>query len=320
MKKRALIFGASGQDGPYLATELIERGYEVWGCVPGWDPKVLAMQSREPRMQVVYGDLMDPHLPSRMLDHVEPDVVYSLAAITFVPASWAEVDPTVLTNGVFPVRLLEAVRTMAPHVKVYQASTSEMFGKSAPPQSIDTPFLPVSPYAAAKLLAHHAVHVYRESYGLFAVSGVLFNHESPHRGREFVTRHVSISVARARAGQIREAPIGNLAGLRDWGHAADYVRAMVLMMENDEPKDYVVGTGTMHSVQELVDYATAIAAVDPELFVVSPKRMRLAETAPLQADSRPIRDELHWQPRYDFEALIREMVLADIERVERGEL
>lgn len=308
---KALIFGASGQDGPYLANYLASLGYEVWGCIPAWDPNRLRTEQRAPDMKLVFGDLLDPQMPMRVIGAIEPDEIYNLAALTFVPDSWGQADLVAQTNGLPLVRMLEAVKVYDRVTRVYQASTSEMFGSSPPPQSERTPMMPVSPYACAKLFAHAICRVYRESYGMFVVSGILFNHESPWRGEEFVTRVVTTGVARILAGKQEKLQLGNLEAVRDWGHAYDYVRAMHLMLTAPEPRDYVIGTGRSATVKEMAEMVLTSAKLDPTLIESVPQAKRLVETAPLTADAHLAATDLGWQPKTSLPALLDEMLLAD---------
>lgn len=313
---RALIFGASGQDGPYLATFLADKGYVVIGCCAPWDPCTEEARTREPRMKMVTGDLLDPSMPLRLLNSVEPDEIYNLAALTFVPASWDQPMLVSESNGMAVLGLLEAIYQLRLKAKFYQAGTSEMFGSYPPPQSEETPMRPVSPYAAAKLFAHHACRIYRESHGLFAVSGILFNHESPWRGTDFVTRHVSLTLAKIRGGLTDSLPLGNLAAVRDWGHAQDYVRAMWLMLQQNEPEDFVIGTGMGRTVRDFAFAACAEAGVSQTVIQANvEERMRPIETADLVANPQRAREVLGWEPEITFTELISEMVRADMDRL-----
>jgi GDPmannose 4,6-dehydratase len=320
---RALITGITGQDGPYLAVHLEKMGYEVFGTLASHDRygEPLARQ-RAPGMKLVAADLLDPWSICAALEKVGPDEIYNLAALTFVPASWDHVELTALLTGLGPVRVLEAVRQSgASKVRVYQACSSEMFGHSPPPQSETTPFHPVSPYACAKVFAHQMCDVYRRSYGMYVVSGILFNHESPWRGAEFVTRHVTKGLAEIKAGRRDYLPIGRLTAVRDWGYAADYMEAVHLMLQQPTPADLVIGTGVGRTVGELVSLACSLAGLDPEKVVKHDEaRERPLETANLIADPTRAFEELGWRPRTSFDELIEMMLAADVDRAAAGEI
>ena len=329
MTKRALITGITGQDGSYLAEHLLGQGYEVWGLVRGQEnPKLTAMRELIPDLQLVGGDLLDQGSLISALETVQPDEVYNLAAISFVPVSWSQAELTAEVTGVGVLRMLEAVRIVSgvgrvgaatgeSTIRFYQASSSEMFGKVRhTPQNELTPFHPRSPYGVAKTYGHYITQNYRESYGLFAVSGILFNHESPRRGIQFVTRKVTLGAARIKLGLESELPLGNLDAQRDWGFAGDYVRAMHLMLQAPEPEDYVVGMGETHSVQELVELAFAAVDLDWRSYVqTDPRFVRRAEVDMLKADPTKAREQLGWKPTVDFEELVRMMVEADLEQL-----
>jgi GDPmannose 4,6-dehydratase len=318
----ALITGITGQDGSYLAELLLEQGYEVIGVV-----RRTSHDSYErighltDRITLVPADLLDQHSLTTVIGDFRPDEVYNLAAQSFVPTSWTQPVLTGEFTALGVTRLLEAVRLAHPGARVYQASSSEMFGKAVEtPQSETTPFYPRSPYGVAKVYAHWITVNYRESYGIHAVNGILFNHESPRRGLEFVTRKVSHGVARIKLGHTQELRLGNLDAQRDWGFAGDYVRAMWLMLQRDEPVDYVVGTGEGHSVRQLVEIAFGHAGLDWESHVVvDPALVRPAEVDQLLANPSRARDELNWEPDVGFEDLIRMMVDADLDRLKRSE-
>ncbi len=312
---RALITGITGQDGSYLAEYLLEKGYEVVGVV-----RRTSHHSYEridhliPRVRIEAADLLDQHSLTNVVREVQPDEVYNLAAQSFVPTSFTQPVLTGEFTALGVTRILEAIRLACPTAKFYQASSSEMFGKvRATPQDEDTPFHPRSPYGVAKLYGHWITVNYRESYGLYAVSGILFNHESPRRGVEFVTRKVSMGVARIARGLDTELRLGNLEAQRDWGFAGDYVDAMWRMLQQDEPKDYVVGTGETHSVGDLVRVAFEHVGLDWRQHVVQdPRFYRPAEVDLLLADPSRARDELGWEPKTSFEELVRMMVDADL--------
>jgi GDPmannose 4,6-dehydratase len=316
--KRALITGITGQDGSYLAELLLEKGYDVHGMVRRSSTENFErIQHLTDRVSLVQADLLDPSSLVEALEEARPDEVYNLGAQSFVPTSWRQPVLTAEFTGVGVTRLLEAIRRVNPDIRFYQASSSEMFGKVREvPQSETTPFYPRSPYGVAKAYGHFITVNYRESYGLFAVSGILFNHESPRRGLEFVTRKISDGVARIKLGVSDELRLGNLDAKRDWGFAGDYVEAMWRMLQADEPDDYVIATGEEHSVQECVDIAFAHAGLDPKQYVkTDPKFLRPAEVDHLVGDASKARQELGWEPRVSFKELAEMMVDADLERV-----
>jgi GDPmannose 4,6-dehydratase len=316
MPKTAFITGITGQDGSYLAEFLLSKGYQVHGLV-----RRASCDSYErirhlvDRLALHSGDLLDWGALTCVLDAVRPDEIYNLGAQSFVPASWKQPLFTGDTTGLGATRLLEAMRTVVPRARFYQASSSEMFGKVLEsPQRETTPFYPRSPYAAAKAYAHFVTVNYRESYNLFACCGILFNHESPRRGKEFVTRKITNGVARIRLGMDHELRLGNLAARRDWGFAGDYVRAMWLMLQQDEPDDYVIGTGETHTVEEFVRIAFERAGLGWQDHVrVDPEFFRPAEVDLLLADPTKARDKLGWQPEVRFHELVGMMVDADLE-------
>jgi GDPmannose 4,6-dehydratase len=314
---RALITGITGQDGSYLAEFLLGKGYEVFGLVRRSSSKNFERIAHIlPRIQLVQGDLLDQSSLMRALSESRPAEIYNLAAQSFVPTSFDEPVHTAEVTGLGVTRLLEAMRHVAPQARFYQASTSEMFGHAhETPQRETTPFHPRSPYGVAKVYAHWITVNMRESYGLFATSGILFNHESPRRGTEFVTRKITRAAARIRLGKERELVLGNLEARRDWGHAADYVEAMWRMLQQREPRDYVIATGEMHSVREVCELAFARAGLAWSDHVrTDPAFHRPAEVHLLCGDASRAREELGWRPRIDFANLIREMVDADLER------
>jgi len=317
-RRTALITGVTGQDGSYLAELLLDKGYEVIGVV-----RRTSHDSYErighllDRLHVVPADLLDQHSLTTVVRDGQPDEVYNLAAQSFVPTSWSQPVLTGEFTALGVTRLLEAVRLACPGARFYQASSSEMFGKAVEaPQRETTPFYPRSPYGVAKVYGHWITVNYRESYGLYAVSGILFNHESPRRGLEFVTRKVTHGVARIVKRRAAELRLGNLEASRDWGFAGDYVDAMWRMLQRPKPADYVVGTGVTHTVRELCEIAFQHVGLDWRKHVkVDPTFVRPAEVDVLQADAGKARRELGWTPRVDFAALVRMMVDADLERV-----
>jgi GDPmannose 4,6-dehydratase len=318
MSKRAIITGITGQDGSYLAELLLAKGYEVVGTVRRSSaPNFWRIQHLLDRITVKPADLLDQLSLVRVIDEVRPHELYNLAAMSFVPASWDQPMLTGEFNAQGVTRVLEAVRQVDPTIRVYQASSSEMFGKVREvPQSELTPFYPRSPYGVSKVFAHYITVNYRESYDLFAVSGMLFNHESPRRGLEFVTRKVTDGVARVKQGIATTLSLGNLDAKRDWGFAGDYVQAMWLMLQQDRPDDYVIATGISHSVRDLVDVAFSHVGLDWRKHVtLDPKLIRPAEVEHLIGDSTKARSELGWTPSVDFNGLIKMMVDADLERV-----
>jgi GDPmannose 4,6-dehydratase len=322
--RRALITGITGQDGSYLAELLHDLGYTVFGLIRGQaNPRAALVREALPFVELVEGDLQDLTSLVSAINSTEPDEIYNLGAISFVPHSFKQPDLTANVTGLGVLRLLDALRIAGgPNVKTrfYQASSSEMFGKvRESPQTEMTPFHPRSPYGVAKVYGHHITMNYRESYDLFACSGILFNHESPRRGHEFVTRKVTSSVARIKLGLQSDLTLGNLDARRDWGFAGDYVRAMWLMLQQDEPDDFVVATGKTYSVGDLIRLAFEIAGIeDWERHVKYDKRfLRPAEVDYLVGDSTKARTVLGWEPKVDFEALITMMIEHDLE-LEQG--
>jgi GDPmannose 4,6-dehydratase len=315
MKKRAIITGITGQDGSYLAELLLAQEYEVIGMVRRLSaPNVGRIEHILDRITLRPADLLDQLSLIRLIEDVQPQEVYNLAAMSFVPASWDQPMLTGEFNAQGVTRVLEAIRHVDSTIKVYQASSSEMYGKVREvPQTELTPFYPRSPYGVSKVFGHYITVNYRESYGLFACSGILFNHESPRRGLEFVTRKVTDAVARVKLGLQEKLSLGNLDAQRDWGFAGDYVRAMWLMLQQDQPDDYVVATGVSHSVRELVEVAFAHVGLDWRKHVITdPKMLRPAEVDHLVGDSSKARAQLGWEPSIDFAGLVRMMVDADL--------
>jgi GDPmannose 4,6-dehydratase len=322
---RALITGITGQDGSYLAEHLLSLGYDVFGMVRGQNnPRRAAVERLLPAVRLIDADLLDEGSIIAALRIAQPDEVYNLAAISFVPMSWGQADLTAQTTGLGVLRVLDAIRaitgaspsrsTGAAGVRLYQASSSEMFGRAREtPQNEQTPFYPRSPYGVSKTFGHYITVNYRESYGMFACGGILFNHESPRRGAEFVTRKITLAAARIKAGLQSELLMGNLDAKRDWGFAGDYVRSMHLMLQQPEPDDYVIGTGETHSVREFVDLAFARAGLDPERYLrIDPQLVRPAEVDVLLADAGKARRVLGWRPTVGFSELVEMMVDADM--------
>ena len=319
---RALITGVTGQDGQHLAHLLHEKGYEVFGVVKGQNnPKLEMMRDEFPFVEILPGDLAD--LPSlvKALEVAQPDEVYNLAAISFVALSWNQAELTSNLTGTGVLRMLEAVRMVGGAennpIRFYQASSSEMFGKVREiPQSEKTPFHPRSPYGCAKVFGHHITVNYRESYGLYACSGILFNHEGPRRGVEFVTRKVTNAAARIRLGLQDELVMGNLDAKRDWGYAGDYVKAMWLMLQQPEADDYVIATGETHTIEELVQLAFAEVGLDDwkKYIRQDPKFFRPAEVDLLIGDASKAREKLGWEPEVTFVELVKMMVAHDLQR------
>jgi GDPmannose 4,6-dehydratase len=316
--KKALITGITGQDGSYLAELLLEKGYTVYGLVRRSSTvNYERIAHIHDRIELLSGDLTDQNSLLTAVQQSDPDEVYHLAAQSFVQTSWTQPILTGDVTGLGTTRVLEAIRVHNRDIRFYQASSSEMFGKvQAVPQGEDTPFYPRSPYGVAKVYGHWATVNYRESYGMFAVSGILFNHESPRRGLEFVTRKVTDAAARIKLGMASELRLGNLDARRDWGFAGDYVKAMWMMLQQDTPEDYVVGTGETHTVEELVEIAFACVDLDWRDYVVQdPKFMRPAEVDLLISDPARARDELGWEREVGFRELIEMMVDADLDRM-----
>ncbi len=317
MSKRAIITGITGQDGSYLAELLLEKGYEVIGVTRRLStPNTGRIEHLLGRIELRPADLLDQLSLMKVVDEVRPHEFYNLAAMSFVPASWDQPLLTGEFNAQGVTRVLEAIRRIDTSIRLYQASSSEMYGKvRETPQTEDTPFYPRSPYGVSKVFAHYITVNYRESYDLFAASGILFNHESPRRGLEFVTRKVTDGVARIKLGLAQHLTLGNLDAHRDWGFAGDYVRAMWLMLQQETPDDFVIATGVSHSVQELVQTAFSHVGLEWQEYVkTDPRFLRPAEVDHLIGDSSRARAELGWQPNVDFKALITMMVDADLER------
>ena len=320
MAKRALITGITGQDGSYLAELLLDKGYEVYGGVRRVSTSnYWRVEHLLDRIVLKPADLLDQLSLIRLIDDVKPDELYNLAAMSFVPASWDQPMLTGEFNSQGVTRVLEAIRQVNPKIRFYQASSSEMFGKvRETPQTELTPFYPRSPYGVSKVFAHYITVNYRESYDLFAVSGILFNHESPRRGLEFVTRKVTEGVARIKLGLTDTLALGNLDAQRDWGFAGDYVRAMWMMLQQDRADDYVIATGATHKVRDLVELAFGHAGLDWQKYVrLDPRYLRPAEVDLLIGDPSKAKNTLGWSPEVDFAGLIQMMVDADLARLSR---
>jgi GDPmannose 4,6-dehydratase len=318
--RRALITGITGQDGSYLAELLLDEGYEVFGVVRRASTESFERIAHlTGRVELLQADLLDQASLQEALRDSRPHEVYNLAAQSFVPTSWSQPVLTAEFTAVGVTRMLEAVRNVDPSIRFYQASSSEMFGKvQEVPQTELTPFYPRSPYGVAKAYGHFITVNYRESYDLFAVSGILFNHESPRRGLEFVTRKISDGVARIKLGMASELRMGNLDAQRDWGFAGDYVRAMWLMLQQDQPDDYVIATNRMHSVRDAIEIAFAHVGLDPAAHVtVDPRFLRPAEVEELRGEAGKAERSLGWTPRVGFDELMKMMVDADLARLAR---
>jgi GDPmannose 4,6-dehydratase len=317
--KKAFITGITGQDGSYLAEFLLDKGYQVYGLTRRTSTQNFARIehiTHNPNLTLVSGDLIDQHSITFALQDIQPDEIYNLAAQSFVKASW---DQPVLTGeftAIGVTRILEAMRLACPKAKFYQASSSEMFGKvQQVPQTESTPFYPRSPYGVAKVYGHWITVNYRESYDMFAVSGILFNHESPRRGLEFVTRKIANAVARVKLGKQSHVELGNLDSKRDWGFAKDYVEAMWLMLQQDEPEDFVISTGETHSVQEFLEMSCKAAGIDDwkSIYKHNPEFDRPAEVDLLIGNSDKAKEKLGWEPKLSFEDLVTTMVQAELE-------
>lgn len=324
--KRAMITGITGQDGSYLAEHLLDQGYEVWGFVHGKLNEHVSRIRRllDDHIRLVYGDLLHADSILSAIEKVQPEEVYNLAAVTHVPTSWEHAELTAEVTGLGALRVLEAIRLCSGisdsrtpaggQIKFWQASSSEMYGDSHEhSQNELTPLRPVTPYGAAKMYAHMLTQNYRESYGMYAVSGIMFNHESPRRSPEFLSRKVSLGVARIKLGQDRQLRLGTLSPRRDWGFAGDYVRVMPLMLAQKQPEDYVIGTGVTHSVEEFVSRAFLVAGLDWHRYVVTDTAyIRPTEARELCADPSKAVKRLGWNPTVNFDQLVEMMVESDI--------
>ena len=319
--KKALITGITGQDGSYLAELLLSKGYQVTGMVRRASTETFdRIQHIKDQIELVQGDLLDQFSLVSIMEKVQPDEIYNLAAMSFVPTSWSQPILTGEFTGLGVTKILEAMRRVCPKAHFYQASSSEMFGRVIEtPQTERTPFYPRSPYGVAKVYGHFITVNYRESYDLFALSGILFNHESPRRGKEFVTRKITDAVARIKMGKQKELRMGNLDAKRDWGFSGDYVRAMWMMLQQDKPEDYVVATGETHSVREFLQIAFSHVGLNYEDYVVvDPAFIRPAEVDLLLGDPTKAKTQMGWKPEVSFEQLVTMMVDADMAR-QRGE-
>ncbi len=317
--KKAFITGITGQDGSYLAESLLEKGYRVYGMTRRTSTQNFARIKHiihNENLELVSGDLIDQHSLTNALNSIQPEEIYNLAAQSFVQASWEQPVLTGEFTGLGVTRVLEAMRLACPKAKFYQASSSEMFGKvKEVPQTEDTPFYPRSPYGVAKVYGHWITVNYRESFNLFAVSGILFNHESPRRGLEFVTRKIANAVARVKLGKQKFVELGNLDSKRDWGYAKDYVEAMWLMLQQDTPDDYVIATGETHSVKEFLELSCKAAGITDweAVYKHNPKYDRPAEVDLLIGDPSKAKKQLGWKPTISFDELVTLMVKAELE-------
>lgn len=317
---RALITGITGQDGSYLADLLLEKGYEVYGMVRRSSTENFERINHiRDKLTLVHGDLLDQFSLLRIMDEIRPDEVYNLGAQSFVPTSWRQPILTGEFDALGVTRVLEAIRQVDTGIKFYQASSSEMFGKVVEvPQTEKTPFYPRSPYGVAKVYGHFITVNYKESYDIFAVSGILFNHESPRRGLEFVTRKITDGAARIKLGLTDKLALGNLEAKRDWGYAGDYVRAMWMMLQNEKPDNFVIASGQSHTVRRLCEVAFAHLDLDYKDHVVTdPRFVRPAEVEELLGDASHARKTLGWEPEVSFEQMIEMMVDADMERLKK---
>ncbi len=323
--KKAFITGITGQDGSYLAELLLDKGYQVYGLTRRTSTQNFARIEHlihHPNLELVSGDLIDQHSVTFALKDIQPDEFYNLAAQSFVQTSWEQPVLTGEFTALGVVRMLEAVRLASPHTRFYQASSSEMFGKVREvPQNENTSFYPRSPYGVAKVYGHWITVNYRESYDLFAVSGILFNHESPRRGLEFVTRKIANGVARVKLGKQQHVELGNLESKRDWGYAKDYVEAMWLMMQQEKAEDFVVATGQTHSVRDFLEKACQVAGIAnwEEVYQHNPKYDRPAEVDLLIGDPSKAKQKLGWEPKTNFEELVKIMVEAELAAEQKGQ-
>jgi GDPmannose 4,6-dehydratase len=322
-KKKAFITGITGQDGSYLAEFLLEKNYKVYGMMRRASTSNFErIEHIKDKINIVNGDLADQSSLTNLLKEIQPDEIYNLAAQSYVHGSWFEPITTAEFTGLGVLRILESMRLVCPKAKFYQASSSEMFGSAPAPQSEKTVFHPRSPYAVSKVFGHDITVNYRESYGLFACSGILFNHESPRRGLEFVTRKITDGVAKIKLGLAKDIHLGNLDARRDWGYAGDYVEAMWKMLQQDKPDDFVIGTGINHTVRDFVEAAFSAAGIKnwKKYVKIDKKFIRPAEVVELKADFSKAKNKLHWKPKTSFEELVKMMVEADIKRISNSKL
>ncbi len=320
MKKRALITGITGQDGSYLAEFLLDKDYEVYGMVRRSSMERFdRIDHIKDKIEIKQADLLDQFSITKLIDEIRPHEVYNLAAMSFVPTSWNQPVLTAEFTAIGVTRMLEAIRYVDPKIKFYQASSSEMFGKVKEiPQTEQTPFHPRSPYGVAKVYGHWITINYRESYNIFGCSGILFNHESPRRGIEFVTRKISYNAVKIKLGLSKELGLGNLDAKRDWGFAGDYVKAMWLMLQQDKPDDFIISTGKTHSVRDLVETAFSHLDLDYKRYVKKDERFfRPAEVDLLIGDHSKAKNELNWEPEVSFEELVKMMVDSDMELLKK---
>jgi len=322
MGKVALITGITGQDGSFLAELLLEKGYEVWGLVrASLTEKFERIEHIRDKLHLRQGDLMDEISLFQIIEEAQPDEIYNLAAQSFIPTSWEKPLLTGEVTALGAVRIIEAIRRFKPDVRFYQASSSEMFGDiKISPQDETTPFFPTTPYGVAKLYAHFITVNFRKTTGMYACSGILYNHESERRGKEFVTRKITHTAAKIKLGLTNELVLGNLDAKRDWGYAGDYVEAMWLMLNQDKPSDYVIGTGKLHSVREFVEIAFGYLDLDYKKYVKQNKKfLRPLDPTVLVANPEKARKELNWQPKVSFEELVKLMVKYDYETLKNRE-
>ena len=318
MNKKALILGIGGQDGYYLTELLFGNGYQIWGVLRSEDLSEETLTGLKGRAAILQGDMRDGVLMARVLEEILPDEIYNLAGISFIPLSWEQPALVGEVNGSAVGRILELIRTNLPVARFFQAGSSEMFGHdpAESPQNEDTPFKPDNPYASAKVFAAHLVANYRKHFGLFACTGILYNHESPRRGIEFVTRKITRAAAAIRLGLQKELVLGDLKAVRDWSYAGDTVKAMWLMLQQDTPKDFIIGSGKLHTIQDCLDVAFSHVGLKWQDYVrTDPEYVRPLETIPLLSDPSRAKEILGWRSQVDFAALIEMMVKADMEEL-----
>ncbi len=321
LNKRALIIGIGGQDGYYLTHLLSGKGYEIWGVALPEDLSKETLAGLKGKANLLQGDICNGVFMARVLSEVRPDEIYNLAGISFIPLSWEKPALVGEVNGSAVGRVLELIRTNLPTARFFQAGSSEMFGHDPveSPQNEETPFRPDNPYASAKVFASHLVANYRKHFGIFACTGILYNHESPKRGKEFVTRKITRAAAAIHLGLQKELVLGDLSAARDWSYAGDTVEAMWLMLQRDEPQDFIIGSGKLHTIQDCLDIAFPHVGLNWQDYVrTDPEYVRPTETKPLFADPTRAKEIVGWQPQVDFDQLIRMMVEADTEDLQRG--